>query len=787
MSPRRGNRHNTVDGSTVVLGSDRAGHVDSRTILPAGGGWDQEVVNAAGQTSAIVSHGADGSQIVQAFTTGGAPGAAQTLSYQSLYDAAGVETQALLVGADGSRTQESYGADGRVASASVTRADGTVVSAASYGAGGAQTSATTLNSDGSHTVLGFDAAGRVQRVSFTHDDGSGASFVVEAGGLITPGQAVLNQVSVALAEQILAQPADGKHTVSQKVTLPDGELYNVTMGAAGNIVAKHEHPNGIGQILEEVAGAALNVLAVIPGPDVVAAPLAVAWDLSQAGEDFSQGNVLGGVLNLGSAAGVGIVGAAQGAFGSGAAQDLGTIFGATTVAGLRAIGTGVLEGTALVGGVSGIAQGVASGDPVAIAAGGLEVASAGLSGLVTSGQLDPALGADAAGIASAKATSLLAGQVALGAGVGSAVLGSADAAEHGDWVGSLGGLLAAAASSGPAVADDLFGTAQAPGGAGPQGGSDGPDVLPGAQGAAVQPVTQEDLPAPPAAAGGGAATAATIPASVASIGTMAQAAAASTAAQAGGGVGASGGGAGTAGGGTTTPGGGATAGAGQAGAATGDALDGSQQSGGLPQSNAGAATSGSVHIDVEPISVGYAPAGGASTPAGSDESAAPVIPLVGATSGPGTVFSPAKEGYHFYQAGPNLVAPANLYLTPAQMADQMSRFAVPGQSPDQPVQSGKTYRVYAPITGTFVGNVTTTVSSDGLTTSNETAPGHLLYDGQITRSAIENPDGSWSVITSGIGNNIYPGMATVNEEVGPDIFNNVDEQMRQNITKIYGS
>lgn len=204
-----------------------------------------------------------------------------------------METDALLVGSDDNREQETYGA------------------------GGVQTSATTLNSDGSHTVLGFDASGRVQRVSFTHDDGSGASFVVEAGGSITPGQAVLNQVSVSLAEQILAQPADDKHMVSQKVTLPDGELYNVTMGAAGNIVAKHEHPNALLGDIEEVAGVVLNALAFVPGVNVVAVLLAVAWDTAQAGEDFSQGNVLGGMLNLGSAVGVGVVGAAAIASGDG--------------------------------------------------------------------------------------------------------------------------------------------------------------------------------------------------------------------------------------------------------------------------------------------------------------------------------------------------------------------------------------------------------------------------------------------------------------------------------------
>ena len=75
----------------------------------------------------------------------------------------------------------------------------------------------------------------------------------------------------------------------------------------------------------------------------------------------------------------------------------------------------------------------------------------------------------------------------------------------------------------------------------------------------------------------------------------------------------------------------------------------------------------------------------------------------------------------------------------------------------------------------------TSISSDGLTTTNVTLPGHLLYDGQITRSATQNPDGSWSVTTIGAGNNIYPGMATANELAGPGIFNNMDEQMRQNI------
>ncbi len=149
-------------------------------------------------------------------------------------------------------------------------------------------------------------------------------------------------------------------------------------------------------------------------------------------------------------------------------------------------------------------------------------------------------------------------------------------------------------------------------------------------------------------------------------------------------------------------------------------------------------------------------------------------------------FSPAKENYHHYQAGPNIVCPAELKCTSQEIADQMSRFAVPGQHPDQPVQSGQTYPVYAPVTGEFVGNVKTTISEDGLTTQNVTKPGHLLYDGQITRKAEQNSDGSWSVTTTGTGNNVIPGMATANELAGPSIFDSLDQQMRQNILLHHG-
>ena len=388
------------------------------------GGFDQEVVNAAGQTSAIVSHGANGSGIVQAFTTGAASGAAQTLSYQSLSNAQGQETAALLVGKDGSRTQETYGANGQMLSASVTRADGTLLSAATYGAGGVETSATTLNADGSHTVTGFDAAGRVQTVSFTHADGTGATFVVEAGGGVTQGQAVLNQVSVVLEEQILAQPADDKHTVSQRVTLPDGELYAVTVDPSGKVVAKHEHPSALLGDIEEAAGVVADALSFVPGADFIAIPLAVGLGLATGGQELAQGDVVGGLLS--------IAGAAAGA--SGAPP----IFGQ-----LVAVGQGV----------DGLITGIESGDVGVALASGL----AGLGAAV--GGFDPDL-----------SKLLLATSALTSVGV---------AASHGNVLAALGPLITAVASG---VGEEEQGTSGA-GGDDPFAGPGVADTGAGADGA----------------------------------------------------------------------------------------------------------------------------------------------------------------------------------------------------------------------------------------------------------------------------------------------------------------
>jgi hypothetical protein len=150
-------------------------------------------------------------------------------------------------------------------------------------------------------------------------------------------------------------------------------------------------------------------------------------------------------------------------------------------------------------------------------------------------------------------------------------------------------------------------------------------------------------------------------------------------------------------------------------------------------------------------------------------------------------YGPDKPGWHDYTAGPNVVCTAEERCTAQEIADQLSRFAVPGQNPAIPSRNGTTNPVYDPITGIYAGDVETEISQDGLTVRNTTKENHILHDGQITRSATQNPDGSWSVTTRGIGNNATPGMNVANQYGGPVIFDILDERMRENIRVHHGS
>jgi len=84
------------------------------------------------------------------------------------------------------------------------------------------------------------------------------------------------------------------------------------------------------------------------------------------------------------------------------------------------------------------------------------------------------------------------------------------------------------------------------------------------------------------------------------------------------------------------------------------------------------------------------------------------------------------------------------------------------------------------------GRVISYVSKDGLTVKNVTLPDHVLYDGQITRRAFQVENGAWFVETRGIGNNVRPGMDYANQWHGPEVFNELDRRMKENIGLHHG-
>lgn len=156
-----------------------------------------------------------------------------------------------------------------------------------------------------------------------------------------------------------------------------------------------------------------------------------------------------------------------------------------------------------------------------------------------------------------------------------------------------------------------------------------------------------------------------------------------------------------------------------------------------------------------------------------------------ATTALGT-YSPTNPGWHDYTVT-SMVCSADLACSPQEIADQLARYAVPGQNPAAPVVNGAIYSVYDPFLGLPAGDVLTRVAADKLSITNQTLPEHVFYDGKITRTAWRAADGSWHVTTRGIGNNEIPGMNKVNQWSGPDIFNELDRRMRENIERHHRS
>ena len=259
------------------------------------------------------------------------------------------------------------------------------------------------------------------------------------------------ETAADLSIQIAAQPEGSRHALTERF-MHKNVKHDITVdpNTADPFASFTDHSKGediIGAVVEGVVGVVINILAVIPATAPVFAPLAVAWDTAQAGKNFAEGNILGGFLSLGAAAGVGLngfaiaaQGAAPGSFyaeaanftNSFATNTLGftattaIVNGApTTISATAHLGQTILAGTALIGGASGIAQSAANGDPLGIAAGVLEIAAAVAGGLISTNTL----------------STPLTQAISLYAGVGSTATSVADAFKNGDLAGGLAGSL----------------------------------------------------------------------------------------------------------------------------------------------------------------------------------------------------------------------------------------------------------------------------------------------------------------------------------------------------------
>jgi len=164
--------------------------------------------------------------------------------------------------------------------------------------------------------------------------------------------------------------------------------------------------------------------------------------------------------------------------------------------------------------------------------------------------------------------------------------------------------------------------------------------------------------------------------------------------------------------------------------------------------------------------------------------------------GQSEVYSSRCPGWHFYRTT-NLVCPAYLHCTAAQMQDYLYRFVYPGQDPNDPVRNDAKNWVF--VFGFLpLGQIQTQVN--GLMITNVTQRNHLMYDGQVERRAVENSDGSWSIVTTGMGNNSqisfrpdpplfydpefqqqHFDFSALNQGLGPGPFNDLDEAMLNDI------
>jgi hypothetical protein len=121
--------------------------------------------------------------------------------------------------------------------------------------------------------------------------------------------------------------------------------------------------------------------------------------------------------------------------------------------------------------------------------------------------------------------------------------------------------------------------------------------------------------------------------------------------------------------------------------------------------------------------------------------------------------------------------------SPAQRADQLSRFAYPGQDPKRPARHGSTNLVWdrrglLPLPG---GWVETTIAPDGQSIRNETTPYHL-FRGTVDRGFVE-VDGRLDVRSRGVGDSPMLFFDSINQRKGARLMHHMDEAMARSMAK----
>ena len=227
-------------------------------------------------------------------------------------------------------------------------------------------------------------------------------------------RAILASTAASLALKLAAQPEGSRQVqLTEKVHLKGHDttvtVFSNTNDPFGGAIF-HDIDPGPLPVLESIGVAILNIAGHLYPP---LAPVAAAVDVAEAAKDFSQGQIIQGILSLAAAAGI-----------------------SANLVGATALAQVISTASAGVGGVYGAVQGARNGDALGVLAGVLQAAAASANGnSLLEGGVD---------------TGSLAQRVASGLTIGATAVSVSDAFAKGDLasglITSLGYLLSATAN-----------------------------------------------------------------------------------------------------------------------------------------------------------------------------------------------------------------------------------------------------------------------------------------------------------------------------------------------------